>query len=107
MAVCLHKMSDNSSTEVFVYMGGDMVVPLDVVRVRVHPSVTVIPQRAFKERFQLEEVELCEGLLEIGEFAFYCCKSLRHIIIPSTVTVIRQYEVCSKLGRGHSMVARS
>ena len=40
-------MSDDSSAEIFVYMGGDMEVPDDVVRVRVHPSVTVIPERAF------------------------------------------------------------
>ena len=68
-------MSDDSSAEVFVYMGGDMVLPDDVVRVRVHPSVTVIPERAFKERFQLEEIELCDGLLEIGEFTFESCKT--------------------------------
>ena len=92
-------MSDDSSAEVFVYMGGDMVLPDDVVRVRVHPSVTVIPERAFKERFQLEEIELCDGLLEIGEFTFESCKSLRHIKIPSTVTTISwcSFSNCEKL----------
>ena len=88
-------MSDDSSVEVFVYMGGDMVVSDDVVRVRVHPSVTVIPEKAFRNRQQLQEVELCDGLLEIGECAFHSCKSLRHIKIPSTVTVIRRYAFCN------------
>ena len=36
-----------NNEEVFVYMGGDMIVPRDVVRVRVHPSVSVIPAEAF------------------------------------------------------------
>ena len=34
------------------------------------------------------EVELCEGLEEIGRCAFYACKSLKRIKIPSTVKVI-------------------
>ena len=99
MVNCLYEMSDDSSTEIFVYMGGDMVVPGDVVRVRVHPSVTVIPESAFYNRQQLQEVEFCEGLLEIGERAFHSCKSLRSIKIPSTVTVIRRaaFGNCEKL----------
>ena len=59
-------MADDSSTnntEVFVYNEG-AVVPEDVVRVRVHPSITKISNELFKERKKLEEVELCEGLLQ-------------------------------------------
>ena len=41
-------ISANNNEEVFEYMGGDMVVPDDVVRARVYPSVTVIPDRAFQ-----------------------------------------------------------
>lgn len=55
--------------DVFVYTEGALV-PRDVVRVRVHPSVTVIPHKAFDYRRKLEEVELCEGLLEIETYAF-------------------------------------
>lgn len=80
----------NNNTEVFVYTEG-VVVPHDVVRVQVHPSVTIIPEGAFGNRQQLEEVVLCEGLLEIGEAAFQYCKSLKRISIPSTVTIIHQY----------------
>ena len=76
-----------------------MVVPEDVVRVRVHPSVTVIPARAFDRRHKLEEVELCEGLLEIGRQAFQECSALKRISIPSTVTVIHNgaFAECWKL----------
>ena len=78
-------------TEVFTYMGEGSIVPNDVVRVRVHPSVTRIPDRAFFNRNDLEEVELCEGLLEIGHEAFSQCTSLKQIDIPFTVKVIGDY----------------
>ena len=58
-------ISTNNYDEVFEYMGGDMVVPFDVVRARVHPSVTIIRDRAFQYHKKLEEIELCDGLLEI------------------------------------------
>ena len=72
-----------------------MVVPQDVVRVRVHPSVTTIPEKAFYERDKLEEVELCEGLLEIGNYAFSGGwgrrSALKRVDIPSSVRVIGSY----------------
>ena len=47
----------------------------------------------------MEEIELCDGLLEIGERAFQYCRSLGSISIPSTVTMIRRsaFNVCEKL----------
>ena len=84
--------ASNNDADVFVYMGeGGPAVPHDVVRVRVHPSVTIIPPYAFQEQKKLKEVELCEGLLEIGTRAFYKCESLKRISIPSTVAVIQPY----------------
>ena len=80
--------------EVFVYMGVDMAVPGYVVRARVHTSVTMIPDEAFQSRHKLKEIELCEGLTEIGLCAFYDCKSLRHVNIPSTVKVIGSSAFC-------------
>jgi hypothetical protein len=67
-------MSNNSiDAEVFVYTGkGGAVVPQDVIRVRVDPSVTSIPANAFHLRRELVEVELCEGL-EIGDDSFENC----------------------------------
>jgi len=78
---------DSNNTEVFVYTEG-VFVPMDVVRVRVHPSVTTIPYLAFRQRYKLEEVELCEGLMVIEVQAFYNCYSLKRINIPSTVRTI-------------------
>jgi hypothetical protein len=84
-------------TDVFVYTGaGGDAVPQDVVRIRVDPSVTSIPARAFDiHRFgyvlnpirpKLAEVELCEGLVEIGERSFassHC--TIMKINIPNTL----------------------
>ena len=60
--------ANNVDSEVFEYMGGD--VPGDVVRARVHPSVTIIRRYAFVVKEKLEEIELDEGLIEIGNGAF-------------------------------------
>ena len=61
-----------TADEVFVYTGegGAAAVPLNGVRVRVDPSVTSIPANAFNERTKLIEVELCEGIVEIGFRSF-------------------------------------
>lgn len=88
----------NNDAEVFMYTEG-VTVPRDVVYVQVHPSVTVIPPKAFQLRQKLEDVELCEGLLEIGNDAFYECVALKRITIPSTVTTIggHAFGGCTKL----------
>jgi hypothetical protein len=72
---------------VFVYTGaGGERVPDDVVCVRVDPSVTSIPDEAFCGRKKLAEVELCEGVVEIGEFSFCGCDySIRKINIPNSL----------------------
>jgi len=91
------------SDETFIYMGGDMVVPQDVVHVRVHPSVTVIPEKTFYQRGRLREVELCDGLQEIGNYAFGMTwdnrSALKQISIPSSVRLIGDYafKCCKKL----------
>jgi hypothetical protein len=76
-----------NDTEVFIYTGeGGSVVPQDVVRVRVDPSVTSIPDYAFHLRKKLTEVELCEGLVEIGLHSFsWCDHSITTINIPNSL----------------------
>ena len=89
---------NNNNTEVFVYTEG-VVVPEDVVRVRVHPSVNIIGSHAFSFCTKLEEIELCEGILEIEEKAFCKCTSLKRINIPSTITAIHRgaFQFCYAL----------
>ena len=60
---------------VYIYNGVDRV-PNDVTHVRVDPSVTVIPQLAFADRRELEQVDLPEGLITIENDAFQYTVSL-------------------------------
>jgi len=83
---------DTSETnDVVVYTGeGGVPAPQNVVRVRVDPSVTTIPVEAFFQRTKLTEVELCEGLVEIGAWSFSCCdRSITKINIPNSLRRIR------------------
>ena len=85
-------VSSNAAADtIFVYTGlGGERPPRDVVRVRVDPSVTSIPVRTFYARKKLTEVELCEGLVEIGISAFaYCEHSISKINIPISLRRIR------------------
>jgi hypothetical protein len=89
----------------FVY-DGKHGVPMDVRRVTIHPSVTIIPRMAFQNRRKLEYVqfhkrveivetcafEYCEslhliknmsGVREVEYKAFYCCKALRELQMPA------------------------
>jgi hypothetical protein len=87
-------MSTNTNAEVFVYTGaGGAEVPDDVVRARVDSSVTSIHACAFDHCKKLTEVELCEGLVEIGGYSFWCCdQSIKKISMPNS---LRRIEDCA------------
>jgi hypothetical protein len=81
-------LSNNAAdAEVFVYTGPRGIdVPQNVVRLRVDPSVTSIPVFAFDGHKKLAEVELCEGLVEIGVDSFaYCNHSITKINTPHSL----------------------
>jgi len=87
-------VSNNANVaEVFIYTGeGGIAVPQDVVRALVNPSVMLIPAHAFSERKKLAEVELCEGLVEIGAWSFAECYHLiTKINIPNSLRRIKDY----------------
>ena len=65
-------------------------VPNNVTHVRFHPSVVTFRNQAFYNCSWLREVILNDGLIEIGDCAFYGCESLESITIPSTVEEIDQ-----------------
>ena len=62
-----------ANDDIFVYTGGDQVVPDDVGRVRIDKSVKIIPQRAFQFRRHLIDVEFHDGIERIEKDAFNCC----------------------------------
>jgi hypothetical protein len=94
------KRSMDGVADVFVYTGtGGAEVPDDVVRVRVDPSVTSIPGRAFYQRRKLAEVELCEGLVEIGDDSFADCNHfITKFIMPNSLRRINDYAFFRSLG---------
>ena len=49
----------NADSDVFIYTEG-VEVPRDISHARIHPSVTIIPEKAFSDCRKLAEVELCE-----------------------------------------------
>ena len=85
--------------EVFVYTGpGGERPPQNVVRMRVDPSVTSIPTNAFNQRKKLTKVELCEGVIEIGEYSFgWCDHSITNINIPNSLRRIKDYAFAGSL----------
>ena len=84
--------------EIFVYMGGDQVVPDDVRRVKIDKSVTIIPARAFERREHLICVEFHDGIEIIEEDAFFWCTSLRNVKLLG-VKIIEEgaFKYCSGL----------
>jgi len=65
-------------------------VPDNVTFVRFHSSVTEVGGYAFYECRQLKQVVLNEGLKKIGCESFYCCRSLEHINLPSTLLEVNE-----------------
>jgi len=83
----------------YEYQGNGHRIPKDVKRVRFHPSVTKIDDEAFNYCKRLRQVVFNEGLQTIGGRAFYGCKSLQSITLPSTVTEIGlcAFQSCGEL----------
>ena len=89
-------------------------MPRDVVRIRVDHSVTLIPAGAFADRRNLAEVELSEGVVEIGDDSFRgSSNSITKIIIPTSLrrindsafllslrTPIRLHDNIESIGKG-------
>ena len=72
--------------DAFVYAGQPLEeIPRDVRFVRVDPSVRKIEDEALMKCKKLENPELCQGLVDIGEHAFWLCGNLQHVTIPPTV----------------------
>jgi len=72
-------MAEEGDDDIFVYTGGDQVVPNDVVRVKIDKSVKIIPKKAFEHRDSLIDVEFHDGIEEIGKWAFGRCILLRGV----------------------------
>jgi hypothetical protein len=82
---------------IFVYTGGEQVVPDDVTHVSIHKSVKIIPRRAFYFRRNLMSVETHDELEKIEEEAFTAC-ILRGIKLPGVMEIeYRAFFNCAAL----------
>ena len=92
--------ADDGEAGTFVYVDG-AVIPDNVVRLVVDPSVVVIPPAACEGRTKLAEIRFSEGgLREIEYRAFANCTALAGTLrIPSSVTIIHKcaFEYCTSL----------
>jgi hypothetical protein len=84
--------------EIFVYMGGEQQVPVDVSRVRIHKSVKIIPDNTFRHRRRLASVEFHDGVERIGRWAFHDCVSLRGVKLLGVIVIeFRGFSNCEGL----------
>ncbi|KAK1737908.1 leucine-rich repeat domain-containing protein [Skeletonema marinoi] len=92
-------MADDGDNNVFVYMGGEQVVPHDVTHVIIDRSVKIIPERAFEHRRELVSVKFHDGVERIEKYAFRGCKSLRRLNKLAGVREVGQWAFwfCSAL----------
>ena len=88
----------HNNDEIFVYTGGDQVVPNDVRRVRIDKSVKIIPRRAFEFSRHLIDVEFHDGIEIIGEMAFGSCTSLRSVkLLGVKIVKAEAFNNCTQL----------
>jgi len=84
--------------EIFVYTGGEQVVPSGVRRVRIDKSVKIIPRNAFKQRRNLIYVEFHDGVEIIERLAFYDCPLSSSIkLLGVTVIEVGAFSGCNGL----------
>ena len=63
--------------DIFVYLGGDQVVPDEITHAIIDPSVKTVRRRAFANRRRLVSVIFHDGVEIVEEEAFCNCRSLR------------------------------
>jgi hypothetical protein len=73
--------------EIFVYTGGEQIVPHDVRRVRIDKSVKIVPEHAFEQRRNLIYVEFHDGVEIIEMFAFWRCQLLSSVKLPGVKVI--------------------
>ena len=73
--------------DIFVYNGGQ--APQHAVNAIIDESVEEIDNHAFRDNPNLRSVACHDGLLKVGELAFYNCSSLQHIKMPG-IKIIKE-----------------
>ncbi len=74
-------------------------VGTDITNIEINPNTKIICSSAFSYCYSLTEVDIPEGVTEIGVEAFYECTSLKYLVLPSTVNTVwsRAFYGCTAL----------
>ena len=107
---CLENINVNINNEIFCSVSGvlfskDKTTILKYPEGKTSTSYSVpngvkhIGEHAFQRCRNLENIEICYGLVDVDWYAFYGCTSLKMITIPSSVTRIGHsaFELCDNL----------
>ncbi|CAJ1952250.1 unnamed protein product [Cylindrotheca closterium] len=91
--------TEEEPSKVFLYKQDAEDLPSDIMSLVTDVSVRVFRKQALRYFHALEEVEFSEGLEEIEASAFFDCRALRKVSIPSTVkcTGKRSFHRCTNL----------
>ena len=68
-----------AANNIFVYIGGDQVVPDEITHAIIDPSVNIVRRQAFANRRQLVSVIFHDGVEIVEDEAFQNCRSLPRI----------------------------
>ena len=86
-------------------IGSNAFYQNNMTTVSLPSTVEYIEGNAFRECTMLTELALNEGLKEIGNYAFYTCKGLKTITLPSTLTSIgTSFNLCFNLWKVVSLI---
>lgn len=78
--------------EVFTNASREQIeIRRQITKVTLPKTIKKIDIGAFDSAISLEEIEIPDGVEEIGDFAFYACRSLTRIVIPGSVKKIGKY----------------
>ena len=72
---------ESSADMVFEYTGDDCSVPKDITSVRFSEGLQMIEAEAFYDCKSLESISLPSTVTEIGENVFYGCSNLREVTL--------------------------
>lgn len=77
----------------------DLTILLNSVGINPLKYMSYVPEYYMEEFKDLEEIEIPEGIKEIGKEAFYGCTNLKKVYLPSTLQSIEAlaFEDCKSL----------
>ncbi|MCR5624669.1 MAG: leucine-rich repeat protein [Lachnospiraceae bacterium] len=63
----------------------------EIVSIKIGEGITGIGNGAFRNCYNLEEIEFPESMVTIGAYAFYNCNSLKNVMLTDNITCLSKY----------------